>query len=302
MEPSQSDVPKLNTGPPALDESTLLKWCEAAFELAPVSVVLHRGGLIRYANAAARTLVGAVRQDQLIGRPMLDFIHPEMHPLVLERMHGMAERFEAVPPVDEKLVKLDGQTTEAEVTSWVISSRPEPFILVMLHDIAKRLQADEALRDSEERFRNLFEDAPIAYHEIDVNGVVQRVNRAECELLGFRPEELLGVPVWEQVVDDQRELSRERVAAKLTGRERLAPFERYYAGREGARLRLEVHENLIRDEHGKVVGIRSAMLDVSEKRRAEERLEAFSQQLQKSNAELSQALKAAREAAATPSP
>jgi PAS domain S-box-containing protein len=281
----------------ALDESTLLTWCETVFEPAPVAVILHRGGLIRYANASARALLGAVSQDQLVGRPMLDFIHPEVQSLVLERMHGMAEGVAAVPPMDEKLVRLDGQTTEAEVTSWVISARPEPFLLVMLHDIAKRRQADEALRDSEERFRGLFEDAPIAYHEIDTNGVVQRVNRAECELLGCRPEDLLGRPVWDQVAGDQRELSRERVAAKLTGQEHLAPFERFYAGREGARLRLEVHENLMRDEHGKVVGIRSALLDVSEKKRAEERLEAFSRQLQKSNAELSQALKAAREAA-----
>jgi PAS domain S-box-containing protein len=259
--------------------------------------MLHRGGLIRYANAAARTFLGAASQDQLLGRPMLDFVHPELHPLALERMQGMAEKFEAVPPVDEKLVRLDGRTTEAEVTAWVISARPEPFILVTLHDIARRRQADEALRDSEERFRALFEDGPIAYHEIDTNGVVQRVNRAECELLGFQPEELLGRPVWDQVADDQRELSRERVAAKLTGQERLVPFERFYAGRGGARLLLEVHENLIRDEQGKVVGIRSALLDVTEKRRAEERLEAFSQQLQISNAELTQALKTAREAA-----
>jgi PAS domain S-box-containing protein len=297
MDPSQSDAPKAPPRPPALDEPALLQWCATVFEPAPVAVILHRSGVIRYANGAARMFLGAAGKDQLLGRPMLDFLHPELHPLALERMRGMAEKLEAVPPVDEKFVRLDGRTTEAEVTAWVISARPEPFILVTLHDIARRRQADEALRDSEERFRGLFEDAPIAYHEIDTNGVVRRVNRAECELLGSQPEELLGRPVWDQVADDQRELSRERVAAKLTGQERLVPFERFYAGPGGERLRLEVHENLIRDEQGKVVGIRSALLDVSEKRQAEERLEAFSQQLQKSNAELTQALKAAREAA-----
>jgi two-component system sensor histidine kinase/response regulator len=262
-----------------------------------MAVLMHRGGLIRYVNAAGMEFLGAIGPDQLIGRPVLDIVDPDLHPLALERMQGLAERFEAVPPVDEKLVRLDGQTREAEVTAWVIPGRSEPSILVTLQDITPRRQAEEALRDSEERFRGLFEDAPIAYHEIDIYGVVQRVNRAECELLGFQPEELLGIPVWDQVAADQRQLSRERVAAKLTGQERLAPFERAYARSDGGRLRLEVHENLIRDEQGRVVGIRSALLDVTEKRQAEERLQAFSQQLQTNNAELSQALRAACEAA-----
>ena len=43
----------------------------------------------------------------------------------------------------------------------------------------------DALLDSEERYRSLFVEAPLAYHEIDTEGVVLRVNRAECDLLGF---------------------------------------------------------------------------------------------------------------------
>src|ERR1019366_1614706 len=133
----------------------------------------HRGGLIRYINAAGREFLGAVSQSQVIGRPILDIVDP----LALERLQeGMAERFESVPPTDEKLVRLDGQTREAEVTAWVIPGGSEPSILVTLHDITPRRQGEEALRDGEERFRGLFEEAPIAYHEIDIHGVVQRVN------------------------------------------------------------------------------------------------------------------------------
>jgi two-component system sensor histidine kinase/response regulator len=280
-----------------LEESTLLAWCEAVLERAPVAILLHRDDRIRYVNAAGRAFLGIESPDQLVGRPILDIVDPESHAAVSELIRSMAEGLDSAPPIDGKLRRLDGQPIEAEVTAWSIPGKPEASILVTLRNIALRRQAEESLRDSEERFRGLFEDAPIAYHEIDIHGVVQRVNRAECEMLGFRPEEMVGVPVWEQVAGDQREVSRARVAAKLTGQELLVPFERIYARSDGGRLVLEVHENLIRDEQGRLVGIRSAMLDVTEKKKAEERLKAFSEQLQINNTELNRALRAACEAA-----
>ena len=64
----------------------------------------------------------------------------------------------------------------------------------------ERNRADEELRASEERFRSLFEEAPVAYHEIDTEGIVRRVNRAEREMLGLEAESIVGRHVWEFVV------------------------------------------------------------------------------------------------------
>jgi PAS domain S-box-containing protein len=297
MEPSMPDYGSQAQAAAPLEDGGLAAWCEAVFEQAPVAVMLHRAGSIRYVNAAGRAFLGAENVSAIAGRPVLDIIHPEMHDAVLERLHVLANRGEAVPPLEEKLLRLDGQPVEAEVTAWPIPGSPGPSVLVLFQDVTARRKAAEALRDTEARFRGLFEDAPIAYHEIDIHGTVQRVNRAECELLGFRPEELIGKAAWESVAPDQREFSRSRVAAKLTGRERLAPFERPYARSDGTRLLLEVHETLVRDERGMPVGIRSALLDITEKKKADERLKAFSEQLQSNNAELNRALRAACEAA-----
>jgi PAS domain S-box-containing protein len=179
-----------------------------------------------------------------------------------------------------RAAELIGQPVPAPARSkgTVAWSTPEGTILLL------------GERGEDDRFRKLFEEAPIAYHEIDAQGTIVRVNRAECELLGFTPEELLGKPAWEPVALDQREVSRARVHAKLTGKEKLAPFERPYTRRDGTILLLEVHERLILDEEGKTTGIRTAMLNITEKKRAEELL-------QRKNEELDRALKAAREAA-----
>jgi PAS domain S-box-containing protein len=259
---------------------------EAFFGAAPVAILAHRAGVVQYLNPACLALLGASEPSQVLGKPVLDFIH---HDLSLDASHA------AEPPFDESLVRLDGQVVEVEATAWVCG--PEGPVVVFFHDVTLRRRAEKAVRESQERFRQLFDEAPVAYHELDAQGIVQRVNRAECELLGFEPEELIGKPAWEVVAPAQREVSRRRVAEKLTGKESLAPFERPFTRRDGTVLLLEVHERMIRDGHGQPVGIRTAMLNITEKRQAEDRQRAISAELQRKNQELDQALAEARQAA-----
>ena len=155
----------------------------------------------------------------------------------------------------------------------------------------KRELAEAALetaRQNEERFRVLFEEAPVAYHEIDARGIVRRVNRVECELLGFRPEEMLGRQVWEFVPPEEQGKSQEAVRRKVAGEQPLTPFRREYLRSDGTRVTLEIHENLIRDADGAVAGIRSTLLDVTKRVRAEQALARRTQELIRSNAELEQ--------------
>jgi len=146
----------------------------------------------------------------------------------------------------------------------------------------------EKLRDSEELFQSWFEDAPIACHEIDREGVVLRVNRAECELLGFEPQEMLGYHIWDFMSPTERKKSQEWVRQLVQGVRSPIPFEREYTRQDGARRVIEIHPKLIRDAAGRTTGIRSFMLDVTAKKRADEALQEQAEKLARSNAELEQ--------------
>ncbi len=135
--------------------------------------------------------------------------------------------------------------------------------------LVERQHAVEARQESEERFRTLFEEAPIAYHEIDRDGIVRRVNRAECLLLGRQGWEMVGRPIWDFVAPEEQGRSREAVRRKVSGEQPVTAFEREFVGANGARYILEIHERLIEDAQGRVVGIRSAMLDVTRRKLAE---------------------------------
>jgi PAS domain S-box-containing protein len=130
-------------------------------------------------------------------------------------------------------------------------------------------------RDSQQfdsPFRELFEFAPVAYHEIDANGTLRRVNQTECRMLGYTREEMIGRPVWQFVAADQQEQSREAVRRKVAGEEPPAPFERDFLRRDGGYLILEIYDSLIYDRAGEVSGIRSVLLDVTDRRLAEQLL------------------------------
>jgi PAS domain S-box-containing protein len=142
--------------------------------------------------------------------------------------------------------------------------------VVALHDITHRKVANKRVRDALRHFRTLFNDAPVPYHEIDRSGVVRRVNRAECDILGRSREEMIGRPIWDFVVEDEREMSRTAVMEKLAGIRPLGPLEREYETRSGQRITFEIYENFICDPSGRIIGLRSAMLDITDRKRNEE--------------------------------
>src|SRR5512136_2822954 len=79
----------------------------------------------------------------------------------------------------------------------------------------ERRRAEEALRESEERFRQMYDEAPVGYHELDPEGRITRVNRRELEMLGYTEGQLLGRPVWKFVVEE--EITRQVILAKIKG-------------------------------------------------------------------------------------
>lgn len=159
--------------------------------------------------------------------------------------------------------------------------------------------AEQILRESEERFRHLFEQAPIAYHEIDREGIIRRVNNAECALLGYTADELVGKFVWEFIAPHSQDSSRRAVFEKLSGERPIGPFERVFFCKDGSPIPLEIHETLIRDNTGQIRGLRSALLDIRQRRIAElasQKAEQYTLELMIKNDELVEALEAARQA------
>src|SRR5437773_9380344 len=123
---------------------------------------------------------------------------------------------------------------------------------------------DRLLR-SEGRVRLLFEHAPVPYDEIDCEGRISRVNRARCAMLGYTPGEQAGKYVWEFVAPEEREQCRESTIRRLARAEELAPVQRRLVRKNGGSVSVETYQDLIEDEAGKIAGIRSILINITDR-------------------------------------
>ncbi len=148
--------------------------------------------------------------------------------------------------------------------------------LAQLQERVRELEA--ALKEKEKKLQEIYDEAPIGYHELDKQGQIISMNRTELDMLGYSLTEVLGQPIWKFVVEE--ETTRKIILAKLAGDVSFhETFERTYRRQDGSTLTVLVKDRVIRDQEGRIKGIRSTVEDITERRRSEEALRKSEEQL-----------------------
>jgi PAS domain S-box-containing protein len=116
-------------------------------EVSPIPMWINRDGVITYMNPAALQVLGATRLEQVVGKSPLDFIHPDYHALVEERISKTAEEGTSAPRLEEKYVRLDGSIIDVDVIATPFATFHGSAIQVLFQDITQRKHS-QAERDS----------------------------------------------------------------------------------------------------------------------------------------------------------
>src|SRR5213080_573286 len=139
--------------------------------------------------------------------------------------------------------------------------------LCTLRDVTQRKCAEEKLRKSEEKYRDLIEISPDAIYVVDANGICVLGNRESAELAGVPQDELVGTPVADTYLPEERHLIRERLGKLKTGR--TIRFERRFVRKNGEIVPVEVSVSGIRGGYFQAI-----LRDISERKKAEALLAA----------------------------
>lgn len=146
-----------------------------------------------------------------------------------------------------------------------------------VQDISERKKAEEALRESEERYRELFENSKDAIYVHDMSGRYTSVNHAAEKLSGYTREELIGRHFSSLVTPEYARQVREQLCRKLeTSGE--TTYEVELITRQGRRVPVEVSSRLI-VENGLPIGVQGCVRDISERKRAQEASRTYSRRL-----------------------
>ena len=143
-------------------------------ELSPDAIVVHSEGKFKYLNPAALKLWGASSQEELVGKPILNVVHEDFHDTVRKRVQQIEYLEGPTPQIAQKCVKLDGEVIDVEVTDIPFSAGGKPAVQAVFRDLTDSRRAEASIRESEERYRELFENANDIIYTHDLEGISLR--------------------------------------------------------------------------------------------------------------------------------
>jgi two-component system cell cycle sensor histidine kinase/response regulator CckA len=249
------------------------------FDGAPVMVVVTRsdGGVptVTDCNRLFLATLGYTR-DEVIERPLADFYTADSRAAMLEGgyQRGLAGTFEAQ---ERHLLARDGCVVKTLHTAApdYASDGHVCGTLGMFQEIDARSRAEEGAREREERYRRLFEDAPILYavtRQDAGSATVTDCNRRFHSTLGYTREEVLGRPLADFYTPESREAMTTRGGYQRALEGVFEPEERELVTRDGAVITTLLTSMPETDAEGNTCGAHAMYLDVSARKQAEHAL------------------------------
>ena len=155
--------------------------------------ILEADGIVRYDSPAIERMLGYEPQERL-GTSAFDYIHPEDVSRVKRTFSETVEEYGVRPPVEFRIRHKDGSWRYIETTRSNLLGEPAVRGVVSnARDVTERKEAESALRESEARFRAVFDRAAIGMALVNAEGQLMESNPALQEMLGYGDEELRGM-------------------------------------------------------------------------------------------------------------
>ncbi len=244
------------------------------FEYADDFVVSCRlDGTITTVNRATEKTLGWSREE-LIGHNIERILTPASVALGYERVRRALAGEKLSKIFELEAVHRDGSLVPAEGwAAFIRDARGQPIEhLGVFRDISERRRAEEALRESEERYRSLFDNANDFILTFSHDGTVTSVNRAYERLTGWTRDELMGRDWGTLVAPADRERMAERTRRALAGEKLPSLFEVATLCKDGRVVPLEGRTRMLRDRQGRPIGFQGIYRDITDRKLGEEAL------------------------------
>jgi len=212
---------------------------------------------------------------------------PDLHEEVdLEAFRNFHDRIMAGEDMvsEAKLRRKNGEKIVTEFNNRRIFISDQPCMHTVARDVTERNEMEEALRHSEERYRDLYENANDIIYTLDLDGNFTSANKAAERVFGYSREELMKMNRRDIVAPDHLHIGPEMIRRRIAGEE-IPNYCGDIIARDGRRLTIETSIRLI-SRDGTPVGIQGIARDITERKQAEEQLKQFAEKLEKSNREL----------------
>jgi diguanylate cyclase (GGDEF)-like protein/PAS domain S-box-containing protein len=230
-------------------------------------------GNLTFFNDSLCRIIGYPKEE-LLGMNYQQYEYKETIKNVFQKYNEVYKTGKPILSFDRKIIRKDGTKRYVE-TSILLredsSGAPIGFRGIA-RDITERMRMEEALRQSEQKYRTILEEMDEAYFEVDLAGNYTFVNDAISRLLGYPKEELLGTTFRKQVNEEDTALLYDAFGKIYTNGKPVRDISYKAIRKDGEIKYAEITGFPIQNQKGEVIGFRGIGRDVTERKRMEETL------------------------------
>jgi PAS domain S-box-containing protein len=242
-------------------------------DASPSAILIIQDGLIVYANAAASGITG-YPPEELLGRSVRDLATPEFRPLIEERKLLRKRGLEVPKHLEMKFLTRDQQERWIDCTFNFLTLQGKPTTIANGIDITERKQAEQALRQAEQKYRDIFENAVEGIFQTTPNGRFITANPALARILGYdSPDELLNsrTDIARQHYVDP--VQRNEFKRQLEEYGVVRDFEHLAYRKDGRKIWLTENVRSVCDDKGAVLYYEGFTEDITARKHAEQEQE-----------------------------
>jgi len=165
-------------------------------ELSPYGIGIASDGVAVFINDAVAKMLGATERSEIIGKPILGFVHESSVQAAIEHIRQVILEGKPVIYSEQRFIRLDGEPIDVEVTAIPFTYEGKPAVQAMFHDITDQKKAERALQLERQKFQSLTEQAPFAMAIIAKNGEFQYINPKFKEMFGYDLDDVPNGKQW----------------------------------------------------------------------------------------------------------
>jgi PAS domain S-box-containing protein len=245
-------------------------------------------GNFTFVNEAECRNLGYSKKEELIGMNRRQYTSEKTAGELNQIFSEVYTTGKSAQSFDVEVIKKDGtKAINAIVVSLIRDAQGKPIgFRGVARDVTERKRAEEALRQSEEKYRTIIENIQDGYFETDLAGSYTFANDALCKRQGYSKEELIGMN--NQQFQDETSAKKSYQAYHEIYRtgEPIKALDIEVIRKNGTKGISEVSVSLIRDTQGKPIGFRGISRDITERKKVEEQLKRYAAELERSNEEV----------------
>jgi PAS domain S-box-containing protein len=244
-----------------------------------IGVCIIQDDEFRFANRYIFEMWG-YEPDDLIGRRFLDFIHPDDRDPIADAMKRTLSDEEPRDQDYYRTFTKDGEIRWIETFGTPIEYRGRQALQVDFVDITDRKYAEEGLRRSEKRYRDLYEGSRDGYAMVDMQGKIFESNSVFRRMLGYTQAELQE-KTYEDITPEKWHAQESNLLrTQLLVRDYTDLYEKEYIRKDGGTFPVELRTYLMRGENDKPEGMWAFIRDISERKQMEEEVRTYREELE----------------------